>query len=302
MSKTDSLKKFTCPCCGYKVFNDPPGSDDICPICFWQDDIVQLRFPKTTGANHVPLIKAQKTFKKFKVSEYRYQSNVRDPVADDEMDESWRTLNEVEDYIEHPIPGVDYGTTYPNDPTALYYWSSNFWRSKDARKSHDLRKIMMIKFSRLLKIILLVISVFVTLSLSCAYFLFFYQAPPQRIGNHYLQNTESVKVYKLGNLIHEISDPDLIQSVIEGLQFTKLPSGYGMLCATEYRVDFISQRGIYSMYFQDCDSDSDSSFVEMSFAPDINFNAWEKLTITAGTIVPIYTTELSREKCTILLE
>ncbi|WP_241494482.1 CPCC family cysteine-rich protein [Pseudomonas asplenii] len=30
---------FTCPCCGYAVFEEPPGSHDICPICFWEDDL-----------------------------------------------------------------------------------------------------------------------------------------------------------------------------------------------------------------------------------------------------------------------
>ncbi|WP_248129036.1 CPCC family cysteine-rich protein [Pseudomonas sp. W2Aug9] len=27
---------FTCPCCGYAVFEEHPGSYDICPICFWR--------------------------------------------------------------------------------------------------------------------------------------------------------------------------------------------------------------------------------------------------------------------------
>jgi hypothetical protein len=34
--------KYTCPCCGHKTFNEPPGSFDICPICYWQDDIMDL--------------------------------------------------------------------------------------------------------------------------------------------------------------------------------------------------------------------------------------------------------------------
>ncbi len=36
---------YPCPCCGYLVFTEPPGSYTICPICFWEDDISQLRFP-----------------------------------------------------------------------------------------------------------------------------------------------------------------------------------------------------------------------------------------------------------------
>ncbi|NIP43329.1 MAG: hypothetical protein GWN61_14025, partial [candidate division Zixibacteria bacterium] len=33
---------YTCPCCGYRTLDDPPGSYDICGICFWEDDTVQL--------------------------------------------------------------------------------------------------------------------------------------------------------------------------------------------------------------------------------------------------------------------
>lgn len=34
--------KYTCPCCGYKTFDiKPPGTVDICPVCYWQDDLHQ---------------------------------------------------------------------------------------------------------------------------------------------------------------------------------------------------------------------------------------------------------------------
>ena len=39
-----SVEKLPCPCCGYLVFDEPVGSFDICPICDWEDDDVQLRF------------------------------------------------------------------------------------------------------------------------------------------------------------------------------------------------------------------------------------------------------------------
>ncbi|MEV5113035.1 hypothetical protein MRBL20_001149 [Peribacillus frigoritolerans] len=35
--------KYTCPCCGYKTLDEePPGTYDICSICFCEDDGVQL--------------------------------------------------------------------------------------------------------------------------------------------------------------------------------------------------------------------------------------------------------------------
>jgi len=55
-----------CPSCGYDVFGEPPGSYDICPICFWEDDIVQLAFPDLAGgANKCSLIEGQHNFAAF---------------------------------------------------------------------------------------------------------------------------------------------------------------------------------------------------------------------------------------------
>lgn len=35
------MKKYTCPCCGYKTLEEEVrGSYEICPICFWEDDSV----------------------------------------------------------------------------------------------------------------------------------------------------------------------------------------------------------------------------------------------------------------------
>jgi hypothetical protein len=36
------------------------GSYDICPICGWEDDVSQLRFPRMHGANKVSLIEGQR--------------------------------------------------------------------------------------------------------------------------------------------------------------------------------------------------------------------------------------------------
>ncbi len=120
---------FPCPCCGYLTGSEGPGSYDICAICFWEDDLVQLRFAKRRGgANHVSLLEAQENFAKTGVCEKQYAHHVRSPTTSDRRDEDWRPLNVVDDNIEEPVPGVDYGTTYPEDATALYYWRENYWR------------------------------------------------------------------------------------------------------------------------------------------------------------------------------
>lgn len=43
MDKATDDIRFPCPCCWYKTFDaEPDGSFDICPVCFWEDDNVQL--------------------------------------------------------------------------------------------------------------------------------------------------------------------------------------------------------------------------------------------------------------------
>ncbi|MBO0846033.1 MAG: hypothetical protein J2P22_11530 [Nocardioides sp.] len=38
------MAEYPCPCCGYLVFDEEPGSYDICAVCGWEDDLSQLRF------------------------------------------------------------------------------------------------------------------------------------------------------------------------------------------------------------------------------------------------------------------
>jgi cysteine-rich CPCC protein len=121
--------KHPCPCCGYLTFDEAPGSDEICEICFWQDDISQLRFQSTgVGANRVSLIEGQHNFDKLGASELRLIPHVRMPRPVDERDPEWRPINERTDNIEMSVHGVDYGQTYPEDSTTLYYWRHTYWR------------------------------------------------------------------------------------------------------------------------------------------------------------------------------
>jgi hypothetical protein len=53
---SDDAEGFPCPSCGFEVFSEPPGSFEICEICGWEDDHVQLRFPALAGgANKLSL-------------------------------------------------------------------------------------------------------------------------------------------------------------------------------------------------------------------------------------------------------
>ncbi|PSK18184.1 hypothetical protein C7R94_13535 [Brevibacillus sp. NRRL NRS-603] len=57
--------KYTCPCCGYKTFDlKPPGTVDICPVCYWQDDLHQYFDPDFEGgANILSLRQSQEALK-----------------------------------------------------------------------------------------------------------------------------------------------------------------------------------------------------------------------------------------------
>ncbi|TCI31547.1 hypothetical protein EVJ33_00260 [Exiguobacterium sp. SL-10] len=87
---------YTCPCCGYKTLNEePPGTYDICGICFWEDDGVQFNDPDYEGgANTVSLRQAQQNYARFGVSELLFSDSVRQPTDHDVKDPKWRPFAE----------------------------------------------------------------------------------------------------------------------------------------------------------------------------------------------------------------
>jgi len=113
---------FTCPCCGYKVFDEPPGSYAICQICFWEDDVFQLYYPHQAGGpNGCNLIEAQVNFVQFGACERAMSKNVRASGESDVHDEAWFPLwaRRVE------LPDSDTDTRHPQHMTCphdLYYW------------------------------------------------------------------------------------------------------------------------------------------------------------------------------------
>lgn len=77
-----------CPCCGYFTLHGR-GEDDICPVCWWEDDDAtevygQPAPERPEGPNHVHLWQARENFLAFGASEERFSSRVRPPF-DDEM-------------------------------------------------------------------------------------------------------------------------------------------------------------------------------------------------------------------------
>ena len=77
--------KYKCPCCGFYTFDSKPdGTYDICEVCFWEDDPIQLDDPDFEGgANNVSLLQARKNFLRFGACEERCLPYVRKPTADE---------------------------------------------------------------------------------------------------------------------------------------------------------------------------------------------------------------------------
>ena len=93
--------RYPCPCCGHLVFTEPPGSDDICLVCLWEDDVSQLRWPyREEGANAPSLADAQRNVAKFGAIEERFKDDVRAPLPEETKDPAWRPLNDSDSFEE----------------------------------------------------------------------------------------------------------------------------------------------------------------------------------------------------------
>lgn len=78
-------KRYACPCCGFRTLpEEPPGTFDICPVCHWEDDVVQFEdHDYAGGANTLSLRQARDNFLRVGVSDPRFKSLVRDPLPEE---------------------------------------------------------------------------------------------------------------------------------------------------------------------------------------------------------------------------
>jgi len=117
-------ESYPCPCCGYLTFSGPPGGYEGCPICFWEDDGQQLRWPRLEGgANTVSLEQAQKCFAESGASQPRFKGYVRPPSDDDVREPSFRPVAPDDSFED-----VWSTEPWPEDKTSLYWWRPTYWR------------------------------------------------------------------------------------------------------------------------------------------------------------------------------
>jgi hypothetical protein len=109
---------YPCPACGFLVFDQPPGSYEICPMCDWEDDEVQLRNPALLGgANVMSLIEAQRiALTRFPLEMLVAQGQRRDP--------DWRPMNDAEwaKALSTLSPGGHLPSIAGAFNEELYYW------------------------------------------------------------------------------------------------------------------------------------------------------------------------------------
>jgi len=115
-------EEFPCPACGFLTFDEPPGSYNICKICGWEDDHVQLAHPRMQGgANRESLYEAQtKGLSKYPLVVQEVDGVKRDP--------QWRLPTDEEADVRASAPTSGYGyfeAAAMGEPD--YYW----------RKLHD---------------------------------------------------------------------------------------------------------------------------------------------------------------------
>lgn len=107
---------YPCPACGDVVFGEPPGSYEICPICGWEDDAVQLANPTSGGgANRESLVAVQ------------LAARAREDVPGATRDPSWRPVSD-EEVAWHLSECEAAGSPWPNRATDIYYWRFPFER------------------------------------------------------------------------------------------------------------------------------------------------------------------------------
>jgi len=88
----NDVGKWPCACCGFYTMKLPPGSTDaVCPICAWEDDVVQFEnsgFPG--GPNNPSLRDARLNFDRCGTSDPESSRKTRKPLEAEGPRFAWR--------------------------------------------------------------------------------------------------------------------------------------------------------------------------------------------------------------------
>jgi cysteine-rich CPCC protein len=112
-----STLHYPCPGCGFLTLEEPSGRYEICAICGWEDDHVQIRFPLLRGgANRECLVEHQQDWVKWLPLSVQEHRGFR-------RDSSWRPVrpDECQEPGEMPQTRLQhFHEAVEDSPT--YYW------------------------------------------------------------------------------------------------------------------------------------------------------------------------------------
>ena len=76
---------YACPCCEHLTLDkQPPGTYEICPVCYWEDDGLQYHDPNDEGgANTMSLNEARLNFLRLGAIDEASLALVRPPTAEE---------------------------------------------------------------------------------------------------------------------------------------------------------------------------------------------------------------------------
>lgn len=109
---SDNGKKYTCFICGFRTL-DERCDWEICPVCFWEDDILVTTEDRTSPANRGMLVStAQANFIRHGAVHPEFVSNVRPPTSGEEKDPGWQPLPKALEILYEPekVPGSALGS------------------------------------------------------------------------------------------------------------------------------------------------------------------------------------------------
>ncbi|MEV7725127.1 CPCC family cysteine-rich protein [Streptomyces sp. NPDC087917] len=133
-----------CPCCGHLVFDTEegwPGSYAACPICSWEDDPEQFRWPfRAGGANRWSLAEAQQNVRAYGACDQRGRRFARPPSHDEPRDPAWRPIDPTVDSFED-FAGEG-RRPWPEDRSVLCWWLPSFWGVPEEPECDPVREVV----------------------------------------------------------------------------------------------------------------------------------------------------------------
>ena len=90
----EGIIRQTCFICGYRTLENRCDWD-ICPICFWEDDVFVSQHDESSPANKMSVSVAQANFIRLGAISQEVLPHVRKPCLEDQRDLAWKPLQKT---------------------------------------------------------------------------------------------------------------------------------------------------------------------------------------------------------------